>query len=57
MSSPARRTRPVSGRSKPASILRSVVFPQPEGPSSEKNSPFLHGHRHAVDGEDVAVAP
>ena len=31
--------RPSSGTSKPAIILSVVVFPQPLGPSSEKNSP------------------
>ena len=31
--------RPPSGRSKPAIIRSSVVLPQPEGPSSVKNSP------------------
>ena len=30
---------PRVGTSKPASIRSRVVFPQPEGPSSEKNSP------------------
>ncbi len=30
---------PSSGYSKPAIMRSSVVFPQPEGPSSEKNSP------------------
>ena len=33
------RTRPVSGISNPAIILRLVVLPHPLGPSSEKNSP------------------
>ena len=33
-------TAPVSGVSKPAIIRSNVVLPQPEGPSSEKNSPF-----------------
>ncbi len=32
---------PESGLIKPAIILKSVVFPQPEGPRSVKNSPFL----------------
>ena len=31
--------RPPSGRSNPAIIRSSVVLPQPEGPSSVKNSP------------------
>src|SRR5688572_13082298 len=30
---------PASGLSRPASSLRVVVLPQPEGPSREKNSP------------------
>src|SRR5215813_7522664 len=38
MSSPSRRMRPSVGVSKPASIRNSVVLPQPEGPSSAKNS-------------------
>ena len=36
---PCRKMRPSSGTSKPAIIRRVVVFPQPLGPSSEKNSP------------------
>src|SRR5262245_8712211 len=39
MSSPPTNTRPESGISKPAIMRRDVVLPQPEGPSSEKNSP------------------
>src|SRR5688500_18782191 len=39
MSSPARTMRPVSGCANPATIRRVVVLPQPEGPSSEQNSP------------------
>ena len=35
---PASSTRPASGVSKPASRRSSVVLPQPEGPSSAKNS-------------------
>src|SRR5215218_5705967 len=38
-SCPASTTRPSSGVSKPASMRRSVVLPQPDGPSSAKNSP------------------
>ena len=34
------RIRPDVGCSKPAIILRMVVLPQPEGPSSVTNSPF-----------------
>jgi len=38
MSCPCRRISPVVGKSKPAISRRSVVLPQPEGPSSVKNS-------------------
>src|SRR5215813_3176921 len=38
MSSPSRRMRPSVGVSNPASIRNNVVLPQPEGPSSAKNS-------------------
>src|ERR1700733_14025894 len=41
MSLPSSRMRPSSGVSKPASIRKSVVLPQPLGPSSAKNSPAL----------------
>jgi len=33
------RIAPLLGWSKPAIMRSSVVFPQPDGPSSEKNSP------------------
>src|SRR5581483_4226979 len=36
---PPRRTRPASGRSKPAISRSVVVLPEPEGPSIVKNSP------------------
>ncbi len=36
---PSTEIEPEVGLSKPAIILSSVVLPQPEGPSSEKNSP------------------
>ena len=39
MSLPSSRMRPAVGCSKPAIIRNVVVFPQPDGPSSEKNSP------------------
>src|SRR5215471_13918445 len=39
MSVPSRRIFPAVGRSKPAMRRSVVVLPQPEGPSSEKNSP------------------
>ena len=41
MSLPFSFTEPESGVSKPAIILNTVVFPEPEGPSSVKNSPGL----------------
>src|SRR4051812_5420299 len=39
MSSPPSRIRPASGRSNPAISRSVVVFPEPEGPRSVKNSP------------------
>src|SRR4051794_17125534 len=39
MSWPSISIRPEPGASKPASMRSSVVFPQPDGPSSAKNSP------------------
>ena len=36
---PSIRMRPSSGVSSPATMRRSVVLPQPEGPSRAKNSP------------------
>src|SRR5271154_6051111 len=38
-SSPANRMRPEVGSSNPAIMRRVVVFPQPDGPSRQKNSP------------------
>src|SRR5581483_3966459 len=38
-SRPSTTTRPSSGRSKPATMRSAVVLPQPDGPSSERNSP------------------
>src|SRR5689334_23772312 len=35
-----RRMAPALGSTKPAIICRVVVLPQPDGPSSETNSPF-----------------
>ena len=34
-------TLPLSGASNPAITLRHVVFPEPDGPNKEKNSPSL----------------
>src|SRR5215472_18210925 len=39
MSAPSSRIFPAVGRSNPAIRRSDVVLPQPEGPSSEKNSP------------------
>src|SRR3954469_12318447 len=39
MSSPPRVMRPASGCSKPAIMRSVVVLPEPDGPSSVKNSP------------------
>src|SRR5882757_9643674 len=39
MSSPSSRTLPRSAASRPAMMRKRVVLPQPEGPSSETNSP------------------
>ena len=36
---PRRSTRPFVGRSSPATHLSSVVLPQPEGPTTQRNSP------------------
>src|SRR5215471_7932696 len=36
---PPTRMAPEVGSSKPATILRTVVFPQPDGPRKETNSP------------------
>src|SRR6185437_4494295 len=39
ISSPSIRIRPSSGATKPATMRKVVVLPQPEGPRREKNSP------------------
>src|SRR5215467_6701370 len=39
MSSPASSTWPESGSTRPATMRSTVLFPQPDGPSSERNSP------------------
>ena len=56
MSRPRSRIRPPVGSSKPPIIRRVVVLPQPDGPSSEKNSPARDLERDAVDGADAAEA-
>ena len=45
---------PSLGSMKPAIICNGVVLPQPDGPSSETNSPFSTAERQTVDG-DVAA--
>src|SRR5262245_19199172 len=40
-SSAPRKMRPPVGSSRPAIMRKVVVLPQPEGPSRQKNSPFL----------------
>ena len=55
-STPPSSTRPSSGSSKPAISRSVVVLPEPDGPSSVKNSPLRDVQVDAVDGGDVAVA-
>jgi hypothetical protein len=50
MSWPSMRMRPSVGVSNPASIRSRVVLPQPDGPSSEKNSPS------SMDSETLSTA-
>ena len=51
---PPTNTVPASGRSSPAMQRRVVVFPQPDGPSSERNAPSSIVERHAANGLDGA---
>ena len=53
---PASSMRPASGSSKPAMSRSVVVLPEPEGPSSVKNSPRPTSSGHRVDRGDVAEA-
>src|SRR6516225_3446024 len=53
ISSPSSRMRPSSGVSRPASRRSSVVLPQPEGPSSAKNSPA----KISSDSSSTALTP
>ena len=48
---------PLVGWSKPAIIRSSVVLPQPDGPSSEKNSPSRMRQRGVVQRLERPVAP
>ena len=50
MRSSPNRMRPVSSSQNPATIRSSVVLPQPDGPSSVKNSPS----RTAIDTSSTA---
>src|SRR5262245_7626742 len=54
MSSPPRKMRPSLGVSKPASIRSNVVLPQPDGPSSAKNSPWAMSK---LSASTAATAP
>ena len=54
MSTPSSRIWPSVGRSNPAIMRRLVVLPQPEGPSSEKNSPGRHLQIDPGDRREVA---
>ncbi len=54
ISSPASRMRPSLGASKPASMRSSVVLPQPDGPSSAKNSPC---RMSSVSASTATTAP
>ena len=53
---PASSMRPASGSSKPAMRRSVVVLPEPDGPSSVKNSPRAMSSDTAVDRGDVAEA-
>ena len=53
MSSPSSRMRPSLGVSKPASMRSSVVLPQPDGPSSAKNS----RSKMSSDSRSTATTP
>ena len=46
----------LGGSSKPAIIRSVVVLPQPDGPSSARNSPLLHVEVDAVDRDEVTEA-
>ena len=46
--------RPCVGISKPASMRSSVVLPQPEAPSSAKNSPRADVERDMIDRAEIA---
>ena len=53
---PSSSNSPLVGNSKPAISRRSVVLPQPEGPSSVKNS-FCRIERLAFDTAFTAFSP
>ena len=55
-STPPIRISPSSGCSKPAIIRSDVVLPQPDGPSSERNSPLRTWKVDAVDRRQRAEA-
>ena len=53
---PRSSTSPSVGRSSPAMHLSSVVFPQPDGPTTQTNSPVLDRERDVPD-RAVAFSP
>ena len=53
-SSPSSRICPEVGSSSPAIIRSVVVLPQPDGPSSMKNSPSSMVKRRVLHGDEVA---
>ena len=54
MSRPSKRIVPPVGFSSRMSVRDSVVFPQPDSPTSPSVSPLAQRERHVVDGVDVA---
>ena len=52
---PRSRISPAVGRSKPASIISVVVLPEPEGPSSVRNSPFRDVEIEVIDDVGLSV--
>ncbi len=52
---PSTRTVPAVWRRKPAMTRKSVVLPQPDGPSSATTSPTRDVQRHIVERTERAV--
>src|SRR4028119_1828959 len=57
MSRPPKRMRPEVGVSSPAMILRAVDLPQPEGPTSEMNSPSATSRLISCSAWTAPVGP